>query len=129
MLGQWIMYPIVMQWRNTPVVHAILIPELDYDFTTPRSYPMYKIPNLKNDKKELVVNIAPLSRIHAEYEKRSGEYNSSILGFYSYEEHDIWTIDSTDILVHEMRHIFEGGFHRSAEDIEKYGKFKVFYGF
>ena len=129
LFGQAVMYPVILEWKNTPIIQGILIPAKDYDFVTPRKYEMNKVRSLYNEKIKLTVYIAPLSTIHEEYKKLSGKTDIFILGFYSYKTHDIWTIDSTDILIHEMRHIFEGGFHRSEENLKKYGEFKVFYGF
>jgi len=127
LLGQGIMYPAVMQWKNTPVEYAIIVPEKDFNRTTPRQYTMKYIKNLRNEKTQLVVNVAPLYLIHEEYKNRFGEYNSNLMGFYDYQKHDIWTVDDTLILVHELRHVFEGSFHRSKDELKNKGRCKIFY--
>jgi len=127
LIGQGLMYPAVHIYKNTPIEYAIIVPEKNFDRTVPRTYVMREIRNLYNEQTVLMINIAPLWLIHDEYEKRHGESNPYVLGFYDYQEHDIWTIDDTVIFAHELRHVFEGSFHRSLDEIQDKGRFKVFY--
>lgn len=129
-LGQCMMYPIIVVYRDTPIITALPFEEKDYNNVMIREYVLNDVRNIENKQTVLVVHIAPISKLQEVYAERNNEeVDLYLMGFYDYKEHDIWTVDSTDILVHELRHIFEGGFHRSADEIKEKGRFKVFYVF
>lgn len=114
-VGQAAMLPYVFFWKNHPVVEAVPFPEGMFKQFVFRRYVMKDVPHLDGGKRDLTVIITNEDNVRALYQKLSGEYAPDLMGFYNPERHMIITVDSVDILVHEMRHVFEGAFHRGPQ--------------
>ncbi len=115
-LGQLVMIPYIWYWKSHPVVEAIPIPTEVFNRVTFRKYEMKDVPHRNGGKRTLTVYITSEEDVRALYKAETGEYNEALMGFYNPDKHVIITVDSTDILVHEMRHVFEGAFHRGPQN-------------
>jgi hypothetical protein len=126
-LGQVLMIPWLIKYIKNPRIEALPVPNnvFDQQFKTRtfviKAVPLDKVVLLKQGNKEvynlvktkgdLVIYIMPEDLVRKEYAKRY-EPNDYVIGFYDRKEHVIYCIDSVDILIHELRHIFEGHYHR-----------------
>jgi hypothetical protein len=116
-IGQLAMLPYVYMWMKHPVVQAIPIPTEIFKQLPYRKYIMYGVPHRDGGKRDLTVIITSEENVHTllnAYEG-TGDY-SGVLGFYNPKNHLIVTMDSVDLLVHEMRHAFEGAWHRGPQN-------------
>lgn len=116
LIGQILMLPYVFFWKHHPIVEAIPFSEEVYKRMETRKYVMNDVPHLDGGKRPLTVLITSIDNVRAIYKEYSGQEEPGLMGFYSPERHMIVTVDSVDILVHEMRHVFEGAFHRGPEN-------------
>lgn len=117
LLGQLVMLPYIYMWMKHPVVQAIPIPTEIFNELPYRKYTMHDVPHRDGGKRDLTVVITSEENVHtllAAYEGR-GDY-SGVLGFYNPKNHLIVTMDNVDLLVHEMRHVFEGAWHRGPQN-------------
>lgn len=120
LLGQILMLPYVFFWKHHPIVEAIPFSEEVYKHMETRKYIMNDVPHLDGGKRPLTVIITPVENVRQIYKEYSGEEAPGLMGFYSPEKHMIVTVDSVDILIHEMRHVFEGAFHRGPENANSF---------
>jgi hypothetical protein len=115
-VGQALMVPYVWFWKTHPVVQVIPIPDRIFDQISFRKYEMYDVPHRDGGKRTLTVYLTSEDDVRALYKNETGEYVSNLMGYYNPEKHQIISVDSTDVLVHEMRHVFEGSFHIGAQE-------------
>ncbi len=112
LFGQLMMVPTLYKLYTTPRIEGIVVSDRFIDKTVQRDFVMQNIPSrFKLPNNTLRIHIATEQKVNEEYQK---DYNDgvTVLGFYDPIYHEIWSVDSTDILVHEIRHVFEGGYHR-----------------
>ena len=118
-IGQLLMTPMIIylqkniKWlKEHPATNVMVIPSSVFLHKYHRDYVIRNIPNANNSNKNLRVIITHQHIVQKEHDKRFGKSKNITLGFYDNTFHEIWTVDSTDVLTHEMRHVFEGWFHQ-----------------
>jgi hypothetical protein len=61
---------------------------------------------------EYTVNIAPYSKVNEEYQKVCIQNCSmKVKGFVNYNKMEMWSVENTEVVMHEIKHIVEGHFH------------------
>ena len=119
-IGQLLMLPSLIKWMKTPVIAAFPVSEAIYNEigTTELLIKDVRTNEVKRPT-PMRIFLMPVEEVHAKYKEIYGkdEHVDSLLGFYLYDrhkkEHVIYCVSSPEIVVHEIRHAFEGGFHRS----------------
>jgi len=124
-LGQALMIPWLIKYIKCPRIEALPVPNdvFDKQFKI-RKFIIKDVPwdklillnsenvyNLIKTKGDLTIYIVPEEEVRKQFAKRY-KPNDVVVGFYDRREHVIYCIDSVDILIHELRHVFEGHFHR-----------------
>ena len=127
LLGQLSLMPVIYKLIVTPRIESELVDVRDDYFVT--TEPMnFLIGNMSSvlakDKKYLYIHIRTQKEVVAAYKKIYGEEIYALLGFYDRMKnidglHQIYSVNSTSVLAHEIRHATEGYFHRgeSNDDI------------
>lgn len=122
LFGQLTLMPTVYKLYMTPRIVSELVDVRD-DFYLTTEAMDFVIKDVSSvffrGKKDLHIHIRTQPEIVLEYEKRYGENIYGLLGFYEPLEddktkHEIFSVNSTSVLTHEIRHSFEGYFHRSS---------------
>jgi len=113
LLGEFLMLPTTLWLMKTPRIDAIVISEDLYQSILPHKYLIKNVRGKLTRKTKLTIIIANQEDVQREHDKRFGPLGDrEILGFYDKNTHEVWTVNSPDVLAHEMRHVFEGYFHR-----------------
>lgn len=127
-VGQILMLPWLIKFIKSPRIEAIVIPDKVFNecFKT-RTFIIHNVPWQKEVvrftkvgyevetitvKGSLKIIITTEKGVQKEFVERYGRTEDGILGFYDRKKHEIVSIDQIDILIHELRHVFEGKFHR-----------------
>ncbi len=126
LIGQLIMCPAIYKLYTTPLIVYEMTDVRDKDYTTtkPITFVVKDVPSVFHKKKrDLYMHVRTQMGVVNEYKKRHGEVKYGLLGFYeplkdNPDKHEIFTVNSVSVVIHEMRHIFEAYFHRSLENIE-----------
>lgn len=112
LLGQLLMVPYVIHLVNTPRIEALVIPDW---YKAHKEVFHFQIKNIHNKYhlggNTLNIYIASEDRVNAEQQKQFGE-SVEVEGFYNVTTNTIWCVYDPQVLVHELRHVFEGEFHR-----------------
>ena len=112
LLGQLVMVPYVIHLINTPRIEALVIPDW---YQAHRETFHFQIKNVHNKYHvggdTLNIYIAPEARVNAEQEKQF-KNSVEVEGFYNVLTNTIWCVYDPQVLVHELRHVFEGEYHR-----------------
>ena len=122
LIGQLLMIPSLYKIYITPSIVSEFVDVQDgwWSQTDPVNIVIKDVPSVFfKGKKDLHIHIRPRRDIISEYKKIKGEDEPALLGFYdpkpkNKEIHEIYTVNSMGILIHELRHPFEGYFHREA---------------
>ncbi len=119
-IGQLIMLPSIIKWMKTPVIAAFPVSESIYNEIGTTELLIKDVrTNKVKQPTPMRIFLMPISEIQAKYLEIYGkdEHVDSLLGFYLYDkekkEHVIYCANSPEIVVHEIRHAFEGAYHRS----------------
>ena len=56
------------------------------------------------------IHIADYQTVNREYRKISG-VTTPVYGFTNFYKKEVWTVDRTETLLHEVKHILEGHYH------------------
>lgn len=126
LIGQLVMFPSLYRLYRTPRIESELVDVRDdyYQTTIPMDFIIKDVPSVFNKKKKyLYIHIRTQPEVVNEYERRFGKVLPGLLGFYDPMQnnssiHEIYSVNSTSVLTHEMRHLFEGYFHQSLNDIK-----------
>ena len=122
-VGQLFMIPHVLKWINYPIEHVIFAPLSTYENINEYDYTIKNVITKERKKPvDLLIKIMPIVKIRLAYQKINPEYDvSKLVGFYEFDEennrHVVRSPDQASILAHEIRHAFEGIFHRSKDDV------------
>jgi len=110
--GQLLLVPYTIHLINTPRIEALVIPDW---YQVHSEIFHFQIKNVHNKYhvggNTLNIYIAPEARVNAEQEKQFKK-SVEVEGFYNVLTNTIWCIYDPQVLVHELRHVFEGEFHR-----------------
>ena len=129
LLGQAIMLPALLKYKNYPKIEALPVPTAIFDknFKT-RTFVMHNVPwersvllaedekfkqEVRREEADLLITICTEDDVQKKFFELYKQHNDAVLGFYDRSTHHIYCMDSVDVLIHEMRHVFEGAFHRS----------------
>lgn len=112
LLGQLVMLPYTIYLYKTPKIEALVIPDW---YEAHKKVFTFKIKNLHNKYylggTDLTIHIAPEAKVNMEYEGQFDD-KTSVEGFYNMETNTIWCVYDPQVLVHEIRHVTEGDYHR-----------------
>jgi hypothetical protein len=117
LIGQLLMGPALFKLYLTPMIETELVDVRDDYFTATKSldYKIKNVPSVFFDgRRDLHVHIRTQDGVKEAYREIYDEEVDGLLGFYHPETNEIWSVNSTIVLSHEYRHIFEGYFHRNA---------------
>ncbi|MFQ5444103.1 MAG: hypothetical protein ACE5EK_05750, partial [Nitrospinales bacterium] len=56
------------------------------------------------------IHIADYQTVNREYHKIPG-VTTPVYGFTNFYKKEVWSVDSTETLLHEFKHILEGHYH------------------
>lgn len=116
-MGILLQLPYIHWLERTPAVIAEPIPNSVYDKIEKKTFTLKNIPAwfpVKNTN--LRVTIASSQEVNiAAREVYSLGKEDELAGFYDPVQHEIWCVNSVEVLVHELRHVFEGAFHRNLK--------------
>lgn len=114
--GVILQLPYIRWLERTPAIIAEPIPDSIYNKTTKRTYTIRNIPAILPfvHNTNLRITVASSREVNEEARKRySLSKDDELAGFYDPIEHEIWSVNDIGTLVHEVRHVFEGAFHRN----------------
>ena len=112
LLGQVIMTPWLIKFIKSPKIEAVIISDAIFqeNFST-RMAIIKNVPH-KGKKKDLKIFLTTEQKVQDIFFRRYGKENDAVLGFYDRQRPEIVSIDNTDSPIHELRHVFEGRYHR-----------------
>ncbi len=65
------------------------------------------------------VNITSQSRVNEEYQKVCVlNCSRTVKGFVNYHKKEMWSMANTPVIMHEIRHIVEGHYHKKQAFVE-----------
>ena len=121
------MMPVIYKLILTPKIVSELVDVRDDYFVTtePMNFMIRNMPSvLAKDKMYLHIHIRTQKEVEEAYKERFGKEEYGLLGFYDKMKningiHQVYSVNSTSVLTHEIRHVTEGYFHRgnSNDDI------------
>lgn len=112
LLGQLLMLPVCYNLIATPVVRAEVVPNC-YELVQQTF--VHEIKNVKNfhgKVSTLKIHLISPPSLQKIYENKFGEYDGTIMGFYDDETNEIFCVYDANVLSHELKHVFEGYWHR-----------------
>jgi len=120
LIGQLIMVPHVIKWMRWPLIYTLPVPYLTYLQIGNREYITKDVITKEYpEPTEMVVRIKSVNEVREDCEPVYGDCETTH-GFEYYDKetkrHIVTSIDDADILQHEIRHVFEGPFHRNPGD-------------
>lgn len=103
-------------YLQKPTGCADTLPDSVYQSTLPRTFIMHNIKNnwlwhLGFSNTDLKIEIMPFDEVNKEFHKRWPKDKDEVFGFYSPEENLIICVDDAETVIHELRHVFEAGWH------------------
>lgn len=115
--GVMLQLPYIHWLLRTPSIIAESVPTSVYDKTTKRKFTISNVPAwfpFQNDN--LRVTVASFEEVNvAARQVYSLSEDEELVGFYDPVEHEIWCVNSTEVLIHELRHVFEKAYHRNLK--------------
>lgn len=105
------MIPVLLEIRK-PIIEAILVPDTPQFRTERYTVIMRNVPNYLAGKRDLVIHVAPLPEVQKKYWSEDPDDKTEVMGYYNPMTHEIWTVNDPQVILHEIRHVFEGGYHR-----------------
>lgn len=118
LIGQVLMIPHIIRWMEFPVVVALPV-SLEVYKTEPTHVEVIKDVMTKYEPSPhpMYIFMTDVDKVRAEYKRVYGEDDPNLLGFYRFNKdiqaHVIYCARSPEVVAHEIRHAFEGSFHRS----------------
>lgn len=100
---------VIHQLLNMPVIIAEPVDNAFEKYTRKQTYVVHNCPT---KGKNLQIQIRTQAEARA-FGASLGYDNPGTLGFTDTENNKIVCVDSIEILIHEIRHIFEGSYHRN----------------
>lgn len=113
-LGVLLCYPYIHWLEKTPEIVGEPVSEAIYNETKTHSYTIHNIPGwfFGFPKYDLRIITAPECRVNQVHRQRYGKDAEPVYGFYTPSRHEIICVPDIETVVHEIRHEFEGNFHR-----------------
>lgn len=115
-IGLLIQTPYVCWLERTPKIVAEPVSNDIYLPLELKVFIINKVPSwgIGRPKKPLIIHVGPANLVNREGHQRRlvSDPNTELLGFYDPLYHEIWCVNSVDVLIHELRHVFEGAYHR-----------------
>ena len=117
-IGQVLMMPHIIKWMRNPVIVAFSVSDEIY-----KQLPTYE-EHIKNVITKQVRKPTPMhiylmdvQEVRKKFEEIYGRDEPNLLGFYLYDKvsktHIVYCVHSPEVVAHEIRHAFEGSYHRS----------------
>ncbi len=119
-VGQLLMLPSLYRIYITPAIVSEFVDVRDgwWNNTKPSIVILKDVPSVFfKEKKDLIIHIRSRQEVIAAYKEAYGKDNPDLLGFYNPKPknkniHEIYSVNSVGIVLHEIRHVSEGHFHR-----------------
>lgn len=112
LLGQLLMTPYIVHLIRTPRIEALVIPDAFFNYTQTIHL---KIKHLHNEYHlggdTLNIYIASEENVNLEHQKETKD-NTRVEGFYNPLTNTIWAVYDPLVVLHEVRHVTEGNYHR-----------------
>lgn len=107
-------YGIIQQLYNTPVIIAEPVDNAFERYTKRQTFFIHNCPKRG---KTLQIQIRTQDEVIA-FGKTFGYGVPGLLGYTDDVGNRIVCVDSMEVLIHELRHIFEGGYHRNMPTLK-----------
>lgn len=120
LIGQVLMVPHIIRWMNYPVVYAIPYSRDVYSTLPPyQEHIKDVITKEVKTPTPMYITLMNVDEVRAKFKQIYGQDSPNLLGFYFYDEklkaHFVFCVRSPEVLAHEVRHAFEGDFHRGQQ--------------
>lgn len=119
-VGQILMLPHIVRWMNYPVIAAFPVSQDIYG----------KLPTYEEHIKDVItkevrkptpmhIYLMNVEDVRKKFKEIYGTEEPNLLGFYLYDaklkSHLVYCVRSPEVVAHEIRHAFEGNYHRSEK--------------
>lgn len=113
LVGVILQLPYIHWLEKTPQIIADPISDKFYQQKDTHIYNFHLVPSIfrLGTKTNLRIVVTSYEKLNNEARRRYGE-DIELVGFYDPLTNELWCVDSTNVLLHELRHVFEGPFHR-----------------
>lgn len=117
-VGQALMLPHIFRWMNYPVIVAFPVSESIYQTLPPYTEHIADVITKEVPKPTpMYINLMDVDQVRKKFKEIYGVEEPNLLGFYLYDErakaHVIYCVHSPEVVAHEVRHAFEGNYHRN----------------
>lgn len=102
-------FPTIYKLYTTP---RILADPVSSDFYFSMVKHDLQIKDCPKKGKILRIHIRPQEQVVEAFKNYYKQDAQGLLGFTDYERNEIYSVNDTSVLIHEIRHVFEGSFHR-----------------
>ena len=119
-IGHLFTLPQVYKWKNFPVIHVLAMPHSVYEQRYSATFVIDNvITKYRRKPTPMRIVITSMDNVSGLYKQLFNESGDGLAGFYYFDntakEHVVVSCDSTHVLQHEIRHAFEGTYHRSLD--------------
>jgi len=111
LLGQLSLLPYIHYLIKTPSIQAEIIPDCYEYMHSSFDRTIKNYPHKYFGTATLHIHLAPNEIVQKEFER---EYHDTtpVMGFYDLKTNTIWCVYDALVLIHELRHVTEGAYHR-----------------
>lgn len=117
-VGQALMLPHIIRWMKYPVIAAFPVSQEIYS-----SLPTYEehiadvITKEIPEPRPMHIYLMNVELVRAKFKEIYGYEEPNLLGFYLFDtktqQHTVYCVRSPEVVAHEIRHAFEGSYHRN----------------
>lgn len=120
LIGQAIMIPHIYRWMKYPVIVAFPVSNDIYNDLPPYQEHIADVITTEERRPHpMILTLMNASEVRAKYKQIYGTEEPNLLGFYLYDKglktHFVYCVRSPEVIMHEIRHAFEGNFHRGEK--------------
>jgi hypothetical protein len=106
-----LLLPHILWLVRTPKIVGEVVPDEFFNHGQTQHFVIQNVHPKFSLKKDLNIWIMSGPNVNKIYKAKFKD-KTEVLGFTEYKENTIWCIDDVRVLIHELRHVFEGDYHR-----------------
>lgn len=120
LIGQALMIPHIIRWMKYPVIVAFPVSDKIYESLPPYLEHIDNVITKEISKPSpMFIYLMNANEVRQRYKEVYGTEEPNLLGFYMYDSkakaHFVYCVRSPEVIAHEIRHAFEGNYHRGEK--------------
>lgn len=113
-VGQLALVPAMYHLENTPVIRAEVLPNCYEVVQQTFTHQIKNVKDFHGRTNTLTIHLIKWITLQSIYHQRYGNIDDglTVMGFYDDRTNEIFCVYDANVLVHELKHVFEGPYHR-----------------